>query len=314
MSATSLRGPVRAAAMTLAAAGLVVFPGMEAAAATVPGERWQQQITAQMQDTTVPMGGGEVCAPVGKVGAELAKLNRNCRVSNARQTGNSFTADVRCTGREALEGPIEEIFDGDRMTGSMRAKSAEGDKTVLLEATRLGACQAVEPTEPAPVRKPRAASTAGSAAAARAELCRTTLADLKKNPDQTGLVAPMFMQAGGACVTRPINAEFCAALKTRAGFAGLTSVETGTPGITAASLAACNLGQGEEGVEALRARLISSAEAEGDAGFLIANAPERAAELARTQCVLKGDTWVGRAARLDRFCDSNFAEDARRSR
>jgi hypothetical protein len=78
------------------------------------------------------------------------------------------------------------------------------------------------------------------------------------------------------------------------------------------SLAVCNLGQGKSAVDALRAKLIVSAEASGDSGFLEANAPARLREIVRTQCVLKGEIWAGRSAKWDTFCDSNFAEAARR--
>lgn len=310
MRATSIRGP--GVAVGLVGVGLLATSFAAAAAGTVPGERWQQKITLQLEGRTLPMPGGEFCVPVGKAAAELAKPERTCRISNATQAGNRFSAEVKCTGKDALQGTIEQILEEDHMTGRMAVKSADGDGMLLIDSRKLGACQAVDRQDAAANR--RAQSSAAAAAAAQAAECRRIAADLKKNPDQTGLVAPMFVRAGGACMARPVNREFCAVLGTRAGFAGLTSVETGMEGITAMSLAACNLGQGEAGVEAMRERLVRSAELDGDVGFLIANAPDRARELALTQCLLKGENWVGRVARLDRFCGSNFAEDARRVR
>ena len=60
--------------------------------------------------------------------------------------------------------------------------------------------------------------------------------------------------------------------------------------------------------------VVASAEADGDATFLEAHAPVRLKEIARTQCVLKGEMYAGRVAKWDTFCDSNFAEDARKGK
>ena len=64
-------------------------------------------------------------------------------------------------------------------------------------------------------------------------------------------------------------------------------------------------------VDALRAKLIASAEADGDGAYLVANAPARARQLAKSECVLKGEMWGGRQKKWDTFCDSNFAAEAR---
>ena len=100
-------------------------------------------------------------------------------------------------------------------------------------------------------------------------------------------------------------------MQTRAGFGSLAQLESQEKGITAATLSACKLGEGKAGVDALRAKLIQAAEADGDGNYLVANAPARAKEIVRTQCVLKGEMWGGRNSRWDTFCDSNYAESVR---
>jgi hypothetical protein len=133
-------------------------------------------------------------------------------------------------------------------------------------------------------------------------------------------MALTFVGAGSQCATKPANPEFCSAVQTRAGFSSLIDVEKAMSAdvaardLTARSLAACNLGQGKAGVDALRAKLVPAAEAAGDAGFLEQHAPARLKQIARTECVLKGEMWGGRTAKWDTFCDSNFAEDARQGR
>jgi len=298
--------------VALAAASIVTAAPAFAAGKTVPGEKWQQNITMQMQGLTMPMGNHEICAPVGKAGAELSKPEKNCAISNARQVGNKFSADVKCGGKDAMEGSIEQTVNGDQISGRMKVKSAEGEMTMVMESKKLGACQAVDTEELVATVKAQAAAAA--ATAPKVDVCGSAAANMKKSPQQVGAAAAMFVQEGGPCVTRPANAEFCAAIQTRGGFASLAGVESSMRDITAKSLSACNLGQGKAGVDALRAKLAKSAETDGDTDFLEANAPARARELARTQCVLKGEMWAGKTSKLDAFCDSNFAEDARRGK
>lgn len=285
-----------------------------AAGKTVPGEKWQQKITVQMEGMTMPMGGGEICVPVGKASAELAKPDKSCKLTNVKQVGNKFSADMKCTGEDAMEGSIEQTVDGDHMTGRMKMKSSDGDMTMAVDARKLGSCQAVDVEDVIATAKAQGAAATTARNNAMADTCKNALADMKKDPQQTVVAAMMFAQAGAPCATKPANPEFCAAIQARAGFNGLASAESGMAGITARSLEACNLGQGKAGVEALRAKLVASAVTDGDTGFLIVNAPAKAKELARTQCVLKGEMWAGRTAKLDRFCDSNFAEEARRGK
>ena len=70
------------------------------------------------------------------------------------------------------------------------------------------------------------------------------------------------------------------------------------------SAASCELGAGAAAVGALRARLTIAAEAEADAPFLIGEAPAKAAELFKRECVAKGEMRAGRTKKWDPFCDA----------
>ena len=131
-------------ARLLIASALLLACGAAAAAQTVPGERWQHKMTMQMGGMSMPIPGGEVCAPAGQAAQELAKPDKNCTVSNVRQSGNRFSADVKCTGKEAMEGTMEMTTGPDLMTGKMTVRSADGEMTMVTESRKLGACQAVD--------------------------------------------------------------------------------------------------------------------------------------------------------------------------
>jgi hypothetical protein len=295
---------------TPAVALLALAPLALAAGKTVPGEKWQQNITMQMQGMSMPMGTHEVCAPAGKP-TELLKPEKNCAVTNLRQSGNKTSADIKCTGKDAIEGSVEQIVEGNHVRGTMHMHSGEGDMTMKIDSQKLGACQAVDTDELVADAQKASASAVQAVGKAAVASCAKSESDLKKDPGQTGLAAMMFVADGGPCASKPTNAGFCAAVQTRAGFSNLMQTDTAMKGIAYKSLAACNLGQGKPAADALRSRLIASAETDGDAGFLETNAPARLKEIARTQCVPKGEMWGGRTPKWDSFCDSDFAAKSR---
>jgi hypothetical protein len=307
MTLFNLRASARNVTLSLS---LLASVSAFAAGKTVPGEKWQQNITVQMEGMSMPMGNTEICAPVGKP-TELLKPDKNCSVSNYKQSGNKMSADVKCTGKDAMQGSIEQIIDGNRIHGTAHMRSSDGEMTMKMESQKLGACQAVDIDDVVATGEKAGAAAVKAAGAATAKYCTDSAAELQKSPQRAGALSMAFAMEGGQCVTTPPNASFCAAVQTRGGFSSLAAVEQGMGGITGKSLAACGLGQGKAAVDALRTRLIASAEAEGDSDFLQANAPARLKQLARTQCVQKGEMWAGRSPKWDRFCDSDAAEAAR---
>jgi hypothetical protein len=302
-------------ARTLIAAVLVLASGIAAAAGqTVPGERWQHKMSMQMGGMNMAMPGTEVCAPVGQAAQELAKPDKNCKLSNVRQSGNRFTADVKCTGKDAMEGTMDMTTGPDHMTGKMSIHSADGDMTMVTESRKLGACQAMDTGALVAQAEAQVQKGKQMQAQAEAQMCSSDAFKLKADPGKTGQAAMMFIGAKAPCAGKPLPAEFCGAVQSRAGFSSISQMEQAMPGSVAGSLEACRLGTGKAAADALRAKLVASAEADGDGDYLIANAPARARELAKSQCVIKGEMWGGKQSKWDTFCDSNFADSARGGR
>lgn len=301
-------------ARVLIGSTLTLACGAALAAQTVPGERWQHKMTMQMGGMTMPVPGGEVCAPVGQAAQELAKPDKNCTLSNVKQSGNRFSADVKCTGKDAMEGTMEMTTGPDRMTGRMVVRTADGEMTMVTESRKLGACQAVDTGALVAQAEAQAQKGRQAAAQAEAQMCSGDAFRLASDPGKTGNAALMFLGKSAPCAGKPVPAGFCAAVQSRAGFTALAAMESAQAGLVARSLESCKLGSGQAAVDALRAKLVASAEADGDGEYLVAHAPARARQLARSECVLKGEMWGGRQKKWDTFCDSNFAAEARGGR
>lgn len=307
--------PAKKTLPSLVASVLTMASGMASAAGpTVPGERWQHKMTMQMGGMNMAMPGTEVCAPVGQAAQELAKPDKNCTLSNVKQAGNRFSADVKCTGKDAMEGSMEMTTGPDQMSGKMTVRSADGEMTMVTESRKLGACQAVDTGAMVARAESQAQQGRQMAAQAEAKMCASDSFKLKGDPGKTGNAAIMFLGSSAPCIGKPLPAEFCGAVQSRAGFGSLTQLEAAQPGVVGRSLEACKLGSGKAAVDGLRGKLLASAEADGDGDYLIANAPARARQLAKSECVLKGEMWSGRQSRWDTFCDSNFASEARGGR
>lgn len=280
-------------------------------AATVPGEKWKQSITVQMEGMSMPMPGGEICAPVGKAAAALSKPDKNCTVSNAKQVGNRFTADVTCTGKDAMQGTIDMVTGPDKMSGQMHVRTADGEMTMVMESQKLGACQAVDTDALVAAAEAQGKQATAMAAASQAQVCASETYDVKQDPSKVAGVVAMFLQPGAQCAGKPLPANFCSSVTSRGGYSSLVSTNAHMPGALNRAMGACKLGTDKASLDALQAKLVASAEADGDADFIVSFAPARAKELARTQCVIKGEMWAGRSAKWDTFCDSNFATEAR---
>jgi Protein of unknown function (DUF3617) len=279
---------------------------------TVPGEKWQQTITMKMEGMSMPMGSTEICAPIGRADEELLKPEKDCKVSNVKRSGNRLSGDIACSGKDPIKGTMVLVSEANRVTGTMQVTMDGETVTMTMDSRKLGACQAIDTQ--ALVDRSVAEGKRAAAAAPKVDACATVTEDLKSKPDNTAFAATIFAAPGAQCAGSVHKAPFCAAVQTRSGFSSLQQMEANRASITAQSASFCGLGAGKAGVDALRARLVTAAEADGDGNFLITHAPARARQLARSECVLKGEMWGGKSARWDSFCDSNFAADARGGR
>jgi hypothetical protein len=296
--------------MAASVCAVAVFAAsVSATAQTVPGEKWRQKISVSMEGISMPMGTSEICAPAGKP-EDLMKPDKDCTTSNVKVTGNTMSANITCTGKDAMTGTVQMTTSGATVSSKAHMKMKSGEEMdMIMESTKLGPCQAIDTG--AVAAKAKAQGEAIAAAQPKVDVCGSMTAQFKGKPGNAGAMAQMFVDPGQPCATKPANAAFCTAIQTRGGFAGLQQADERSKGIAAKSVSACGLGQGPAGVDALRTKLVRSAETDGDGDFLIAQAPDRARALAKSECVIKGEMWAGKAAKWDQFCDSNFASEAR---
>lgn len=312
----SLCGAVLAAAVCTTSVWALQLTGVK----KVPGEKWSQKITVEMAGMSMPMGGSEVCAPVGSGAELLAKPQPNCTVTNVVHSGNRMTANVTCTGKDAMTGTVDLVSDASSVRGTMTMKTSDGDQmTMRMVSTKLpGACEANDYSE-AKVAAPKNMP----AAPAQVDVCTAMAASIKKD-GKIGSLVEMFGTPGGQCATAPKNKPFCDALQTPTGFLSVAEVErteadmakamaqAKTPYSSPAwkkqmlstATSSCGLGAGPAAVTALRTRLTIAAEAEANTAFLVSEAPAKAAELFKRECVVRGEMYAGRTKKWDTFCDA----------
>src|SRR5579864_4122540 len=82
------------------------------------GEMWQQSITMEMAGMNMPPRTMQVCVPHGKADEALSKpqgpgMGDNCSVQDAKREGTKFSAKFICTGKQAVQGTVESIVEGD---------------------------------------------------------------------------------------------------------------------------------------------------------------------------------------------------------
>jgi|GEM_PF-3051090 len=267
---------------TLASAAVV-------AQAPVPGEKWRTTTSMEMEGMTLPAQTRETCVPTGKAAEALsAPTQDNCEVYDVTRGSNRFAAKVRCSGKDAFEGTIEQLADGpDKYRGTMKMRSADGDEmTMRIASAKLpGACDAA-----AEERRMNAilAKAQGDANKMQAEQCRASAAELEKSPGAVAGVVQSYFPAEGSpaiCKDTRERTTVCSALATRAGFTSMRDAEKTYYKETAGFsyqryLDKCSLGT----VDAVRTKLIAEAEQVGAWGFLHREAPQVVDAIVKREC------------------------------
>jgi hypothetical protein len=255
----------------VAATALPVFS--HAQTKKVPGEKWKQSMSMEMSGMKMPARSFEVCVPVGKAAEALSRPpenNENCVISNARSSGNKFSADMQCTGKMPMEGHIESVMEGNRTITKMQM-TAQGMTMVMnMDATKLGtACEAIDYSD-------MAAKANAAAATQMTNLCSQYADSFAKKPREVAGAAALYADKNGQCATHESKKSYCSAVQTPAGFMSLSNQEKAmsrqagqksvmTTPLTS-SLQSCNLGT----ADALRTRLMATAEKDNDWDFQIA--------------------------------------------
>lgn len=256
----------------------------------VAGEKWRMKMSMQAEGFTMPARTVEMCLPVGKTQEAMlnqsSQENSNCSVSNYRQSGNKFSADMKCTGKDAMEGHVEmEQLGPDSTRGTMSAKTAEGSMKMQYEYTKLGgACEAVDYSNYQP--------PAVAAAMPQIDFCQRALEQVGSDNlyGQAVAMVTQYPKPDGSgmqdCTSHASFPKFCSAVQTPAGYASLDYEQwnqsrfgTNASGGDAAlrmrskplteSLKACKLDSSDAGISKLQQQVAAAARKDGQWGFVL---------------------------------------------
>ncbi|HEX3835395.1 MAG TPA: DUF3617 family protein [Steroidobacteraceae bacterium] len=107
------------------------------------GEMWHQTMSMEMPGMTMPPHTMDVCLPAGKARESLSKpqgpgVGANCSVQDAKREGNKYTAKFSCSGKQPVQGTIENIFEGDHSKVTMILSMNGLQMTMKTDAQKVG--------------------------------------------------------------------------------------------------------------------------------------------------------------------------------
>lgn len=254
----------------------------------VPGEKWRQSFSMQMQGMRMPQQTLEYCVPVGKA-QERALMppddKQKCEVYDVRTSGNRTTAKMRCNGPEPMTAEMDVTSEPDHIFGTNRMKSAEGEMVMTFDSRKLGSCMADDPkTLEQNARVQREEALRGPREE-QLQACRDNARGLVGKPGDAAAVSTVILGTP-ACRGTDSFKTYCNVVQTHEGFRSLDYAErpvadqpldpefANNPMALAnlrpltASVEACGLGKDKAAVTALKTRLLGSAEAANAWPFL----------------------------------------------
>jgi hypothetical protein len=273
--------------VVIAGLACVVAGAVALAQQKVAGEKWRMKMAMQAEGFSMPARTTEMCLPQGRPEQAMMQQqndNGNCAVSNFTQTGNKYTADIKCTGKDAMEGRVEmEQLGPDSMRGHMTGKTADTSMKMDYEYTRLGqACEAVDYSN----YKPPVVMEAP-----KVDYCQKVFDDMgtKNLPGLGAAIVMGVPKPDGSgmqdCTTHAGFPKFCAAVQTPAGFASLEHEQWQRRIVPAAadenaysrmtraplseSLKLCKLDASDAGISKLQKQLAATARKDGQWGFAL---------------------------------------------
>jgi hypothetical protein len=261
---------------TVACLVALALPSLSHAQKKVPGEKWRQTISMEASGMKLPARTLEVCVPVGKAEEALARPpeNNDCKLSDVQRSGNKFSANIQCAGKTPMEGRIEQTSEGNRTIGKMQMKMQGMSMNMNFDSTKLGtACEATDYSD----YKPPATGAVPNISAP--DVCAQMGESVKSSPGELAGTLAYFVDKNAQCAKHASFKSYCSAVQTPAGFAGLAKQERSMAGTAdrtspfviplTTSVQACGLGTGKPGIDALRTRLLATAEKEGAWDFLV---------------------------------------------
>jgi len=107
------------------------------------GEMWQQTMSMEMAGMSMPPRTMQVCAPKGKARETLSKpqgpgMGDNCSMQDASQDATHYSAKFICTGKQAVQGTVESIFEGDHARTTMTMQMNGQTMTMKYDSQKLG--------------------------------------------------------------------------------------------------------------------------------------------------------------------------------
>jgi hypothetical protein len=180
-----------------------------------PDELWNMSTRMEMAGMPAQAMNHQVCMKKGETQPEKMSQDQNCKVTEQRKVGNTFTWKIVCTGRDAMTGEGRMTRSGNAMDGRMRMQGKSGgeplDMTIVYTGKLAGGCNAGE-RQQAAVKQQQAMIAQGEAQTA--QVC-------KESMDK--YMTMMFEGEGAICKAQ--KPQFCArvtkttqAMRTPAGY------------------------------------------------------------------------------------------------
>ncbi len=132
----------------LAVAALGATPAIDGARAQGADDLYEVTVAMEVpgMGMQMPSMTQRSCVKKGTSDGDAVPHQDNCRVTDARRTGNKLTFAMVCTGRDAMTGTGEFIYAGDGYDGKIRFKGKmEGqdlEMTQSIAGRRVGSCTA----------------------------------------------------------------------------------------------------------------------------------------------------------------------------
>jgi uncharacterized protein DUF3617 len=255
------------------------------AADTPQGEKWKITSSMQMAGMSMPAQSTEVCKAPGDDKVPV-RTEKNCEIYDVKRTGNTQTFNMRCTGKDAMEGSAEFTYLGkDSYKGKMQVKAQGETMTMAYEGQKLGACDGSETNVKAKELIALGEKQKAESEKMQAETCHKMAAE-GGSPD-------VMKQL---CKDPKDKETYCAAVQTHDKFLQLSKVEKQGNARTLTDAASfCGFA-----VVKTRTQLCKTAGENFD--FLTAECPVEADALAKAQCA--GRKYTSISAKYRDFCSS----------
>jgi hypothetical protein len=282
--------------LLLTCAGASLAFAHPASAQSVAGEKWKISTSMQMSGMSMPGRSSEVCKQPGDDSVPI-QTEKNCQVYDIARNGNVQTFKMRCTGKDAMEGSAELTYLGpDHYKGKMQVNTQGETMTMAYEGQKLGPCDGGEMNLQAKKMVAQGQQQLAEQEKMMAEQCHKQAAEA---------ASPQVMLT--LCKDPEDHKVYCSAVKTYDKFQAFAVSE---------QQAVANGAGNQQGmrpltesaqlcgfsVDAERARLCSSAEANGKLDFIVSQCPVQGQALAAQHCA--GRSYTTMSTQYRSFCSS----------